>query len=146
MVISSFEFDFRRCGFFLNDSNRWCVQKWITCNETVHVPVLWPVCAPQIHFECCGVRDDSWYHIYIQEMQQKTWNHCGKSKASSNRRSWKVSDVQIVRYTWVLSPFFVSLCLCVCVCLCVLCVVCCVLCVVCCVLLLLLNGYIILKE
>ena len=37
-----------------------------------------------------------------------------------NRTSWEVSDVQIVRYTWVLS---------LCLCLCVSVSVCCVLCV-----------------
>ena len=44
---------------------------------------------------------------------------------SFNQTSWKVSDVRIVRYTWVLSSFSVSLslCLCVCLCLCVVCVV-----------------------
>ena len=46
-----------------------------------------------------------------------------KVKGSFNRSSWKVSDVQIVRYTWVLSSFSVSLSLCVRLCLCVLCVV-----------------------
>ena len=43
---------FCRCGFFLNDWKFWCVQSSISCNETVHVHVLW-------HFECCGVLDDS---------------------------------------------------------------------------------------
>ena len=49
-LISRFEFDVRRCGFFLNDSNFWCVQSSITHNEAVHVPVLWPVCAHTIPF------------------------------------------------------------------------------------------------
>ena len=40
-----------------------------------------------------------------------------KVKDSFNRTSWKVSDVQIVHYTWVLSVS-VSLCLCVSVSLC----------------------------
>ena len=39
-------------------------------------------------------------------------------KGFFNRTSWKVSDVQIVRYTWVLSSFSVSVSVC-----CVLCVV-----------------------
>ena len=50
-----------------------------------------------------------------------------KVKDSFNRTSWKVSGVRIVRYTWVLSSFFVSLCLSVCLCVCVsvcLCVLC----------------------
>ena len=37
-------------NFFLNDSNFWCVQSSITCNETVHVLVLWPVCTHAIPF------------------------------------------------------------------------------------------------
>ena len=50
-LISRFEFDFRRRGnFFLNDSNFWCVQSSTTCNETVHVHVLWPVCTHTIPF------------------------------------------------------------------------------------------------
>ena len=59
-LISRFEFDFlRREIFFFNDSNFWCVQSSITHNVAVHVPVLWPVCAHKIPFQCCGVRDDS---------------------------------------------------------------------------------------
>ena len=46
-----------------------------------------------------------------------------KVKGSFNRTSWKVSDVQIVRYTWVLSSFSVSVSLCFSLCLCALCVV-----------------------
>ena len=49
-----------------------------------------------------------------------------KVKGSFNRTSWKVSDVQIVRETWVVSSF--SLCLFVCICVSLsLFVVCCVL-------------------
>ena len=51
-----------------------------------------------------------------------------KVKGSFNRTSWKVSDVRIVRHTWVLSSFSVVFFLClsvslsvsVCLCLCVL--------------------------
>ena len=53
-----------------------------------------------------------------------------KAKGFCNRTSWKVSYVQIVRYTWVLSSFSVSLSLCLSVCICVAVSVCCV-CVVC---------------
>ena len=49
-LISRFEFEFRRCDFFLNDSNFWCVQRSITHDVAVHVPVLWPVCAHTIPF------------------------------------------------------------------------------------------------
>ena len=48
--ISRFEFDVRRCGFFLNDSNFWCVQSSNTHNVAVHVLVLWLVCAHRIPF------------------------------------------------------------------------------------------------
>ena len=58
-----------------------------------------------------------------------------KVKGSFNRTSWKVSDVQIVRETWVLSLslglcVYVSLSLCLCLCVCLSVSVCCVLCVV----------------
>ena len=49
-LISRFEFDFRRCGIFSDDSNFWCVLDSITCNETVHVHVLWLVCTRTIPF------------------------------------------------------------------------------------------------
>ena len=45
-----------------------------------------------------------------------------KVKGSCNRTSWKVSDVQIVRETWVL-PVSLSLCLSLCVVRCGLCFV-----------------------
>ena len=50
-LVRRFEFEFcrRENFFFLKDSNFWCV----------HVNVPWPVCAHAIHFECCGVLDDS---------------------------------------------------------------------------------------
>ena len=35
---------------FLHDSNFWCVQSSTTCNETVHVHVLWPVSTHTITF------------------------------------------------------------------------------------------------
>ena len=47
-LIGRFEFDFCRCGIFLNDLNFWCVQSSITHNVAVHVPVLWPDCAHAI--------------------------------------------------------------------------------------------------
>ena len=69
-IISRFEFDFRRCDFiFLNDSNFWCVQSSTTCNETVHVPVLWPVCThTQFHFECMvslTIHDNIYVYVYM---------------------------------------------------------------------------------
>ena len=67
-------------------------------------------------------------YIYIHEMFAKKMKPFWKVKDSFNRTSWKVSDVQIVCETWVLS---LSLCLCLCL---SLRVACCVLCVLCCVL------------
>ena len=56
-LISRFEFDFSSSrNFFLNGSNFWCVQSSTTCNETVHVPVLWPVCAHTIPFRMLWCR------------------------------------------------------------------------------------------
>ena len=46
-------------SFLKNDSNFWCVQSSITCNETVHVHMLWLCALAQFHFECCGVLDNS---------------------------------------------------------------------------------------
>ena len=48
--ISRIEFEFRRCGFFLKDSNFWCVQSSITHNVALHVHVLRPVCTHTIPF------------------------------------------------------------------------------------------------
>ena len=66
----------------------------------------------QFHFECCCVRDEYIYiHIHIinlLEMQPKNMEPLWKVTGFFNRSSWKVSDVHIVRNTWVL-----SLCLCV---------------------------------
>ena len=70
----------------------------------------------QFQFECCGVLDDSRKHILICKIFMrdlcKNMKPLWKVKDSFNRTSWKVSDVQIVRYTWVFSVS-VSLCLCV---------------------------------
>ena len=45
LEMSRFEFDFCRCGICF-----WCVRGSITCNETVDVHVLWPVCTDTIPF------------------------------------------------------------------------------------------------
>ena len=46
-IESSFDFLSLRF-FFFNDSNFWYVQSSMTCNDTIHVLVLWPVCAHRI--------------------------------------------------------------------------------------------------
>ena len=58
----------------------------------------------------------------MRDVAKKNMKPMWKVKGFFNRTSWKVSDVQIVRYTWVLSLSLCCLCLCVC---CVLRVVCC---------------------
>ena len=86
--------------------------------------VLWPVCLHPHNFisnvvVSLTIHDDKYIFFYIRDAA-KNMKQLWKVKGSFNRTSWKVSDVQIVRCSWVLS---VSLCLCLC--LCVLCVVCC---------------------
>ena len=57
-LISRLEFDVQRRGFFLDDSNFWCVQSSITHN--VYMCLCCGLFVPtQFHFECCGVLDDS---------------------------------------------------------------------------------------
>ena len=51
-------------------------------------------------------------YIFIRDVT-KNMKPLWKVKGSLNRTSWKVSDVQIVRYIWVLC---LSLCLCLCLC------------------------------
>ena len=76
------------------------------------------------------IHDDM--NIFVQEMFTKKMKPLWKVEGFFNRKSWKESDVQIVRETWVLSLCHsVSLSLCLSLCPSV--SVCCVLCVVCCV-------------
>ena len=50
-LISRFEFDFHRRGNFSSERfELFGVQSSITCNETAHVHVLWPVCTNTIPF------------------------------------------------------------------------------------------------
>ena len=70
------------------------------------------------------IHDDQKYkeHKRCTKNMKPLW----KVKGFFNRTSWKVSDVQIVRETWVLSFFSASLSLCIYMCVCLsLCVVCC---------------------
>ena len=72
---------------FLNDSNFWCVQSSITHTMWPYMCMCCGLFAPtHFHFECCGACDDSWWHVciyvYIFRDVCKTWNHCGRSKAS----------------------------------------------------------------
>ena len=110
--------------FFLNDSNFWCVQSPTTCNETVHVHVLWPVLHPHNSISNVVI-DDSRYHPYLclnTSVVAKNVKLWWKVKGIFNRTSWKVSDVWIVRKTWFcLLSLSLSLCLCLSLC----CVLCC---------------------
>ena len=63
------------------------------------------------------IHDDKDVHIYICIYMKPLW----KVKGSFNRTSWKVSDVQIVRKTWVLSSFSVSVSVSLSLSLCVVC-------------------------
>ena len=69
-LISRFEFEFRHCGvvFFVNDSNFWCVQSSITCNESVHVPVLRSVCTQTIPVQkmvSVTIHDNMFVYIHV---------------------------------------------------------------------------------
>ena len=57
------------------------------------------------------IHDDMFICMYISKNRRdvaKTWKPLWKVKGFFNRTSWKVSDVQIVRNTWVLSSCSVS--------------------------------------
>ena len=62
------------------------------------------------------IHDDNLYiyiyiyiKIFIRDVAEKTFTPLWKVKGSFNRTTWKVSDVRIVRKTWVLSSLSVSL-------------------------------------
>ena len=66
-LISRFEFDFRRCGNYVC----WTIRFFGV--SKVQSLTMWPymcLCCglfvpTQFQFECCCVRDDSWWHIQI---------------------------------------------------------------------------------
>ena len=60
VLFSRFEFDSRRRGFFLSDSNSWVVRGSVTHNVAVHVIVLWPLCTHTI-----PIRLHIYMYIYI---------------------------------------------------------------------------------
>ena len=105
---------------FLNDSNLWCVQSSTTHNVAVYVHVLWPVCTPHNSISNVVASVTSHDNMY-KDMYTFKGDVCKihetieeRSKTFFNRTSCKVSDVQIVRYTWVLS-LSLSLCVACCV-------------------------------
>ena len=107
-LISRFEFDFRRCGnyFFLNDPKLWCstfnhTQCGCTC--ACAVACLYPHNSLSNVVASVTIHDDIYIYIYIyKRCLQKNMKPLWKVKGFSNRTSWKVSDVQIVRFPWVL--------------------------------------------
>ena len=111
-------------AIFLNDSNFWCVQSPTTCNKTVHVHVLWPVLYPHNSISnvvvSLTIHDNIHIYVWIQALWQKTWNYCGRSKASSTEHHGKCLTCESF-----VKLGFCLLSLCLCLCLCVLCFVCC---------------------
>ena len=106
-LCSRFEFDFVVAKLFLKDSIFWCVQSSVTCNETVHVYVLWLVCLhPRNPYSKVVVsvttHDDMYKYAKQKRDVAKNVKPLRKVKGFLKRTSWKVSDVQIVRETWVL--------------------------------------------
>ena len=122
-LISRFEFNFSALRIYF-----WKIRIVGVLKVQPHAMRLYMFAPTQFHFEGCGVLDDSRYntHLYqhLFKIFSKNMKHCGRSKASFNRTSLKVSDVKIVLYTSVLS---LSLSLCLCLCVCVTVSVCCVL-------------------
>ena len=66
------------------------------------------------------IHDDTYFYVYTFKRCSKHMKPLWKVEGFFNRTSWKVSDVQIVHFTWVFVSVSVSLCVSVC---CVLCVV-----------------------
>ena len=118
-LISRFEFEFRRCGIFFFEG-----FEFLVCSCECAVAFL----CPRNSFSNVVVSLVTQKEIFIRDVA-RNMKPLWKVKGFFNRTSWKVSDVRIVRYSWVLTSFSVSLSLCLSVCLCV-CVsvsVCCVL-------------------
>ena len=70
---------------FLNYSNFWCVPSSTTWTDTLHLNVLWPVCAQTTPWRMLLCL----WRIMLTDVcinqrccKKKTWNNCGRSKAS----------------------------------------------------------------
>ena len=87
-LISRFEFDFRRCGFFF-----WAIRIFGVFKVQSHT--MWPymcLCCglfvpTQFHFECWWrpwrfMLTYTYICLNFSRCLQETWNHCGRSKAS----------------------------------------------------------------
>ena len=112
-LISRFEFEFRRCGIFFEGF------EFLVCSKFNHTQCGPPcACAAAcLHphnsisnvVASVTIHDDIYIYIYIyilffyffkkecRKNMKPLWN----VKIFFNWTSWKVSDVQIVRYTWV---------------------------------------------
>ena len=115
-LISRLEFDFCRCGnyYFFERFEFFGVFKFQThtqCGRTCACAVAcWHTHNSISNVVVSVIHDDKCIHMYMKPL----W----KVKGFCNRTSWKASDMQIVRKTWVLSSFSVSVSLCLCLCLC----------------------------
>ena len=113
-LIGRFDFDFRRAEFFFffERFELLCVQRSITHNVAVHVPVLCPHNSISNVVVSLTIHDNMYIYLFARCVA-KNMKPLWKVKGFCNRTSWKVSDVQIVRHTWVLSSVSVCCVLCV---------------------------------
>ena len=90
-LISRFEFEFRRCGIFLEGFEFFVFQSSTTSNVAVHVPVLWPVCAHTITFRMlwCLLRFTItlktiyiYIHLYIYQKCSKKHENIVEGRAN----------------------------------------------------------------
>ena len=96
-LISRFEFDYRCCGkFFLNDSN--------SVQSSCAVDCLYPNNSISNVVSSVTIHDDmkNICTKFIRDLCIKHMEPSWKVEGFFNRTALKVSDVQIVRYAWVL--------------------------------------------
>ena len=119
-LISRFEFDFRRRGFFFERFEFLVCSKFNhmqrDCSCACAVACLYPHNSISNVVASVAIHDN--INIFTRDVCKKNKTIVEGRKLLSTKHHGKVSDVQIVRYCWVLS-------LCLCLCLCVLCIVCC---------------------
>ena len=127
-LVGRFEFDFRRCGIFFNDSNFWCVQSSITHNVAVHVPVLCPVCAHTIPFRMlwCLSRFTITKNIYVSDLAKKKkntkplWNvinmyMCANTYTFTHVHIHMYIHIHTHLYIYIYMYMYRYMCVCVCV-------------------------------
>ena len=101
-----FEFEFCRCvNYFLKDSNFLVCSKFnhTQCGRTCACAVA--CLSPHNSISNVVVSLTIHDNVHMQKTcsKKKNMKPSWKVKGSFNRTSWKVSDVRIVRYTWILS-------------------------------------------